>query len=426
MSLFFTARNPIPYTVGIRITSRKRNRMPTLANFTQFDGRYWDTASIRNALDYQGTKAPHTGQPYTEAMLLGISGGIAFGYFTFHYRGYDPQVNLLTRNTFEPMETIFNRMGIPRQVLQTTSADKGRQKLIRALEDGYAPIVKPDMWLLPYNALPYDKGMWGGMPAVVYGYEPQKGEACLSDRSMVSLTVAADELDRARARIKKDRHFLLLLEPPDESRLAAAIRQGIADCLRLMTEKPPRGSVKNFGLRAFQHWREMLQKQTKGSWAREYPTGRPLLAVLMSSYTFLGPAFGKTMQAERDVYADFLEEAAQVLQISALDNAAIRYRIAGEAWQNLLRALLPDDVPMLKQARETIDRKARLFIESGAAALPEMLDCSHRLDRLKQAAEADFPMTAADISDLRGEIARHIENVHQAEAEAARALKAAI
>ena len=58
--------------------------MPTLENFTQFEGRYWDTASIRNALDYHGVKAPHTAEPYTEAMLLGISGGITFGYFTFH------------------------------------------------------------------------------------------------------------------------------------------------------------------------------------------------------------------------------------------------------------------------------------------------------------------------------------------------------
>jgi len=31
--------------------------MPTLSNFTQFEGRYWDTAAIRNALDYQGARA---------------------------------------------------------------------------------------------------------------------------------------------------------------------------------------------------------------------------------------------------------------------------------------------------------------------------------------------------------------------------------
>ena len=400
--------------------------MPTLANFTQFDGRYWDTASIRNALDYQGAKAPHTGQPYTEAMLLGISGGITFGYFTFHYSGYDPQVNLLTRNTFEPMETIFNRMGIAREVLQTTSPGKGRQNLVRALEEGYAPVARPDMWLLPYNALPYDEGMWGGLPLIIYGYEPQKGEACLSDRSFVSLTVTTEDLDKARARIKKDKHRLLLLEHPDESRLATAIRQGLGDCVRLMTEKPPRGSVRNFGLRALQHWREMLQKNSKGSWAREYPTGRPLLSVLTSSYTFLGPAFGKTMKAERDVYADFLEEAAQVLQMPALDNVALRYRIAGDAWEGLLCALLPEDVPMLKKAREYIDLKTELFIETGAASLPEMLDCHNRLDKLKAAAENDFPMTAAEISDLRHDIRHHVQTVHQAEEEAVLALKAVI
>ena len=400
--------------------------MPVLANFTQFGGRYWDTASIRNALDYQGAKAPHTGQPYTEAMLLGISGGIAFGYFTFHYDGYDPQVNLLTRNTFEPMETIFNRLGIAREVLQTTSAGKGRQNLIRALEAGYAPVVRPDMWLLPYNAMPCDKGMWGGLPLIVYGYEPQKGEAYLSDRSLVSLTVTTDELDKARARVKKDKHRLLLLEHPDEARLAAAVRQGLRDCVRLMTEKPPRGAVRNFGLRALRHWREMLQKNGKGSWAREYPTGRRLLAVLTSSYTFLGPAFGKTMKAERDVYADFLEEAAPALRMAALDNVALRYRIAAEAWESLLCALLPEDVPLLKKTREYIDLKTALFIEGGAASLPQMLDCNHKLDRLKETAEKDFPMTAAEISDLRHEIQAHVQTVHQAEEEAVLALKAAI
>jgi hypothetical protein len=53
--------------------------MPTLPNYTQFEGCYWDTGVIRSALDYQGVVAPHTGEPYSEAMLLGISGGVTFG-----------------------------------------------------------------------------------------------------------------------------------------------------------------------------------------------------------------------------------------------------------------------------------------------------------------------------------------------------------
>lgn len=400
--------------------------MPTLSNFTQFDGRYWDTASIRNALDYQGVKAPHTNAPYTEAMLLGISGGVTFGYFTFHYDGYDPQVNLLTRNTFEPMETIFDRMGIAREVLKTTSINKYRKNLIQTLEDGHAPIAFPDMWSLPYNALTYDEGFWGGLPVVIFGYEPEEGLAYISDRSFRPLTVTTDELDAAMARTKKEKHRLLVLEHPDNSLLVSAVRQGINDCIQLMTEKPPRGSAKNFGLKALQHWGEMLQKDTKGSWAREYPTGRPLLSVLMSSYTFLGPAFGKTMKADRDVYANFLEEAAQVLQMSELENVAVRYRIAGDAWDGLLCALLPEDVPMLKKAREYIDIKNEYFVEKGNDGLETMIDATHKLDSLKAEAENDFPMTEAEISDLRDELYRHVNIVREAEEEAVMALKAAM
>ena len=400
--------------------------MPTLENFTQFEGRYWDTAAIRNALDYQGVKAPHTGEPYSEAMLLGISGGVTFGYFTFHYQGYDPQVNLLTRNTFDPMERIFERLKLPRDLRRSASANKGRQNLIDALEEGYAPIASPDGSLLPYNALSYDEANWHTMPLVIYGYEPEISEAYISDRSRVSLTVSADELDQARARIKKDRHGLILLGVPHESELADAIRQGLHDCVKLMTEKPPKGSAKNFGLRALQHWAEMLAKTSRGSWAKEYPTGRPLLAALTSAYTFLGPAFGKTVQAERDVYADFLDEAAQVLELTALTDVAARYRIAGEAWQKLLDSLLPKDAPMLSEARDAIERKTALFMESGAARLDEIIAERDRLDSLKTASETDFPLSAGEIADLRADIRDKVIEARDAEEAAVMALKTAI
>jgi len=400
--------------------------MPTLSGFRQFEGRYWDTAAIRNALDYHGVKAPHTSRPYSEAMLLGISGGVTFGYFTFHYQGYDPQVNLLTRNTFSPMEAIFDRLKIPRELRRSASADKGRQHLIDALEEGYAPIASPDGSLLPYNALAYDEANWHTMPLVIYGYEPETGEAYISDRSRVSLTVGAEALDKARSRIKKDRHALMLLGEPDESQLAAAIRAGIEGCAKLMTEKPPKGSAKNFGLRALQHWAAMLTKTSRGSWAKEYANGRPLLAALTSAYTFLGPAFGKTVQAERDVYADFLDEAAQVLADDGLNEAAEAYRVAGAAWQSLLDGLLPKAAPMLGDARDAIDRRTELFVESGAAHLDEIIAQRDRLEVLKTEAESDLPLSEGEIADLRADLRDKVLSVHEAEEAAVTALKAAI
>ncbi len=400
--------------------------MPTLANYSQFEGRYWDTASIRNALDYQNVKAPHTDQPYSEAMLLGISGGVTFGYFSFHYQGYDPQVNLLTRNTFDPMGRIFERLKIPRDLRQSGSAKKARQNLIDALDEGYAPIASPDASLLPYTALPYDEASWHTMPLVIFGYEPDKGEAYISDRSRVPLTVSVDDLDKARARIKKDRQRLTLLGKPDDAQLPNAIRAGIADCLALMTEKPPKGSAKNFGLRALQHWADMLEKKSRGSWAKEYPTGRPLFAALTSAYTFLGPAFGKTVQAERDVYAEFLDEAAEVLGEPGLQAAAEAYRDAGTKWQALHESLLPTELPMLSDARNAIDRKTALFIESGAQHLDEIIACRDQLEALKAQAERDFPLSDGEIAELRAEIRGRVLIARDAEAAAIETLRAAL
>lgn len=399
--------------------------MPTLPNFTQFDGSYWDTGSIRNALDYQGVIAPHTGEPYDEAMLLGISGGIAFGYFTFHYQGYDPQVNLLTRNTFEPMGRIFERLGIEVKWLRTASVERMRKNLVKTLLSGQAPIAKPDMYLLDYNCLEVDDANWGTMPLVVFGYEPG-GAAHISDRSTQPLTVSADDFDRAMSRVKKDRHGLMLLGEPDNDRLLpTAIRAGLRDTVRLMIEKPPKGSARNFGIKALEHWQKMLGGRGKGSWAKEYANGRACLAAHTSAYRFLTPAFGKSWGADRDSYADFLRQAADVLSEKQLREVAALYDEAGNAWQRLLDALLPADADLLGRARELIDRQAAIFIEQGGADLATIANCRDKLAGLMQLAEDDFPLGKDDMTQIRENLRECVGLVADVETRAVLALQAA-
>src|SRR6266496_4996271 len=93
--------------------------MPQLNNYHQFDGLHWETGTVRNALDYQGVKAPHTRKPLSEVLLFGISGGVIAGYFTFEYKGFDPWLHFLTRNTLDPMPALRDRLGIAAQVKQT-------------------------------------------------------------------------------------------------------------------------------------------------------------------------------------------------------------------------------------------------------------------------------------------------------------------
>jgi hypothetical protein len=131
--------------------------MPILTDYQQFNGRHPETGSVHNILAYQDVTAPHTRQPYTEAFLLGVSGGITFGYFTFDYQGYDPILALLMRNTFDPLQTMLARLGIRQTVLQTNKPETGEKNLMEALANSRPALVWADRFSLPYNEMPPDE-----------------------------------------------------------------------------------------------------------------------------------------------------------------------------------------------------------------------------------------------------------------------------
>ncbi|NJL56476.1 BtrH N-terminal domain-containing protein [bacterium] len=144
-----------------------------LSDYQAFNGRHAETGSVHNVLAYQGVRAPHSGQPPSEALLLGLSGGVTFGYFTFTYSGHLPHLALLTRNTFNPLQTLLNRLGIAQDLRQTGSPDKAEQNLESMLAIGQPVIVWADRFSLPYNHLPTAYS-WAMEPIVVYGLELER------------------------------------------------------------------------------------------------------------------------------------------------------------------------------------------------------------------------------------------------------------
>ena len=67
-----------------------------IEGYSQFGGTHWETGSIRNVLAHQGV-ADGDGEPLSEALLMGIAGGISVLYFVFEYEGHEPQVFIGTR-----------------------------------------------------------------------------------------------------------------------------------------------------------------------------------------------------------------------------------------------------------------------------------------------------------------------------------------
>ncbi len=353
--------------------------MPRLENYQEFDGLHWETGSVRNYLAAAGAKAPHTGQPYSEALLLGISGGAVMGYFSFAYEGYDPHVVILTRNTFDPLDTLLARLGVVQTRKQTNNPEKAVANLTDTLADGTPAIVWADHYMLPYNALPNDAGMWAMLPIVVYGYDQQQDTVWIADRARVPLTVTTGELAAARGRAKNAKYRLMVLDHPDPEKLPSAVTAGIWACIKLYTEAPPKGAAHNFGFAAYQHWADLLvQPKLRQSWAKEFPRGPKLYNGLRTTFEHVA-IFGKDGNAERAQFAQFLDEAGVLLSKPPLHHVADQFRRSGQAWDALGCALLPDSVPALGETRRLMLQRHHAFLAHGSAALPEMRQIDTRL-----------------------------------------------
>lgn len=397
--------------------------MPQLNNYHQFDGLNWETGPVRNALDYQGIKAPHTGKSLSEALLFGISGGVIAGYFTFEYKGFDPWLHFLTRNTLDPMPTLRDRLGISAQVKQTDNPEKGLKNLTDALDAGKPALVWADMFSLPYNNLKGGDENGAMFPVLVYGYD---GETVhIADRAKVPLTVDADVFAKARARTRSNKHRMMTLDVPNLDKLPGAVEAGIRTTTAYMLDEPPLKPMKGkFGLDAFQRWADLLGSSKKDGWAKAYP-GAKLYSILLTGYRYIN-LWGSGGNGSRDQYADFLDEAAVILSKQSLKQVAALYRQSATLWGELNTALLPDNIPTFKETRDLMQRQYDLFIAKGGDSLAERADISKRLDAIQTAIKQDFPLNEAETAALRENLRARVLTLGEAERTAVTALREAI
>lgn len=385
--------------------------MAHLPNYNAFAGRHAETGSVANALAWQGVRAPHTNQPPSEALLLGISGGIAIGYFTFAYEGYLPHVALLTRNTFDPLETLLDRLAIPREFRQSENPVKAESNLIALIEEGVAPVVWADAFSLPYNNIPWDEHNWSPAPLIVYCLEGDS--AFIADRSAAPFQVERATLAAARARIKKVRNRVMELDAPDFDRLPEAVHKGISQAIALFVEKPPRGKRENFGLAALRNWAKLLVDQrNRQSWAKQFPAGAALYQALLGSPWQPGVlgwimTWGAGDGAERGLYADFLDEAATILGKSALRSCASTFRASHISWRDLAQNLVPADGP-LRTAHTLLLERDQRFKSEGGRALDAIGEIDAQLTALRAQAAERFPLDAEEVRRLEAQIAERL------------------
>ncbi len=193
-------------------------------------------------------------------------------------------------------------------MVQTSSADTAEKNLLDVLENGQPAIVWASVPSLPYSTQAFSDFDYYLLPILVYGHT--NGTAYIVDRAGVPFTATVEQLAEAQSKVKKYKHRMMTVDAPDASKLETAVTRGIWQTISLYTEAPPKGSKNNFGLNAYQQWAKMLTNtRNKNNWERFFPAGSALYSALTWGYMWIID-WGAGEGFERNLYADFLDEAA--------------------------------------------------------------------------------------------------------------------
>ncbi len=408
------------YTTARRHVVRSTQPQPKNLAYTHFPGSVPAAAALRILLANAGVSAPHSGEPFSEAMVFGIGGGVGAGVFAFHYEAQDISTFFIAgRHRWEDdqawLEGATARLGVETTVRETGGAKAAHQHLQELLEVQGPVIAWVDTGSLPYRAMPE---MWGGggyHVLVVYEVDEASNVVHLGDLTDEPLQVSLETLAEARARIRKQKNRLFgITSKEKELDLAAIVAAGLEACHQGLAQ----ARSKSFSLDAFHTLADRLHgSRAKDSWEVVFPPGKKLWTGLTSMYDFI-EHYGTGGGLSRPMFAEFLEEAGEALGDARLAGLAEQYAALGRAWSQLAESALPSDVPMFKEAKSLLETKTELFLSQGEAAEAEIRAAWRRLEELAETAEAAFPLNAEEADELRRELKGQVQALNEGERQA--------
>jgi hypothetical protein len=155
---------------------------------------------------------------------------------------------------------------------------------------------------------------------------------------------------------------------------------------------------------------------TRGAkaWPVVFADRRGLASALLSTYEGIEPV-GLDGGHLRGLYADFLDEAAELLEDAHLTQAATAWRAAAERWHALAEAVLPPG-----RLRELLVEVHAAVVERGDEGAEEAAAAATELWRTRATLD-ETPPDDESIATLFAEMADLLEAIYAAETAAAAA-----
>lgn len=390
-----------------------------LSGYTRLGGHHTDTAGLRNILAYYGVIASHTKETPSEALLLGLGGGIGGGYFVFQY-GPNSTFWIGTRGIWykvsgEFQTRILTRLGGKPEIKETHSRAKAAKNLDESLAAGDPVVTWVNEAAQSYLTATPAYGAYYYYTVVVCGYEPAQGTYEIDDRAPSAWRMSGADLAATRASIPSQKNRTLTIRPPKKlADLKKAIRAGITDCVTDMLK--PR--MQNFGLPAIGKWAGLVNNpKDKKGWPTAFPAGSSLNHALYNTFHLIETS-GTGGGAFRSMYAEFLDEAADVLRLSRLKQVSQQYRELAGMWTELAESALPDRVPEFRTLKAEARRRRELIEREGPRAESDIKSMTAR-PRVPAASFLD----AADTAALLEQLEQQLRKIHTAEEAAITALR---
>jgi hypothetical protein len=395
----------------------------TPSGYRMRGGLHPETATLANVFANQGVVSGLTGEPLTEAAILGIGGGLGAGYILWEFNRHDaPVLTLGFRNQWQypwiPGWTgkTLDRLGIEPDVHETGGAKGAADALDARLAAG-VPVIA---WVDP-QAL----GTWGqpealsgqdGLVVVVLGRDTD-GSYLVDDRGRSPIRVSPAVMAAARARIGSFKHRIAALRtmpgPVPAERVREAMRAGLEEQVDHL-----RSSSDSFSLPAWRKWsRLMTDERNPKAWPRVFADGGGLFGALVALLERVDGAVGPWGGHLRELYAASLDEAAAAIENAALHDAARAWRGVADRWDELADAAVPPDLEGAADAVEAVEtlHEAVMDGEQGRARAAAAAETAWAIrDRYADA----FPLPPERIAAILEDLGDRIGAIYQAEVEA--------
>lgn len=316
---------------------------PAPEGVVQYDAALW-----HRVLTQAGVTNKATGEPLSQALLAGLAGGIGFMAFTFE-SGEETRITLVTRHNPEPYtQNLLARCGAKVSERTTGSPERAAEYMDAALDAGRTVVVR-----VAVDALPWIDGdsvdEAETIDLVVVG--DHEKDLLVDDGSGALNIISPKDLALARARRKKEKHWQAWIpssRSPKAETLAANAVGAIAETTaRLLGTSELAGVpvhfAKNFGITGMRTFASRLRDtESKTGWSQLFADQQGLSHGLAQLSGFPEDIRFSGEGALRGLYADFLSEAAELPDLSALAAHVDDYQQLSQQWEDFADLIDPE------------------------------------------------------------------------------------